>query len=272
MKFKNILIAIISTGFVLFFQYCEKETSWDLETQGNNQLVVEAIFTNELVKQEVRLSQSYDSLNGTSPKVNDAFVSVEVNGFDVVFLADTIEEGLYKSIIPFRVFRNLDYILNINWEDEIYTSESSLSTVAPLPNIFFRQFGNTDSLTFVNFASPYNPNQQAMYEVDVDWSAISGDSTSKAKTFFYTFSTIDESEILPPPREDFVFPRGSIVYIKKYGLNDDFAEYLRSLLLETVWNGNFLYSASASLPTNISNDGLGFFSACAVVKDTLIAE
>ena len=84
-------------------------------------------------------------------------------------------------------------------------------------------------------------------------------------------NSVDVNGFFRPPRDTIVFPVGSQVAIKKFGLNDDFATYLRSLAIETEWNGNFIYGASANLPTNISNDGLGFFSTCAVVMDTLVA-
>lgn len=259
-------------SFVLIIMACEETVDWDLDPEANGRLVVEAILTNEFQTQEIKLSQSFNDLNGETPKLSDAMVAVSANGVSVSFLADTIEMGLYKSESPFAVLGNLEYQLSVDWQGENYTASSNLSSVAPLPEINFRQVGQTDSLTFREFAPLYNPNQQAMYEMDIDWSHLSLEEPTKAKMFFYTFSTVDESELLRPTSETVSFPPGSIVIAKKFGLNDDFAEYLRSLVLETDWKGGFLYSASSNLPTNISNDGLGFFSTCAVLRDTLIAE
>ena len=81
----------------------------------------------------------------------------------------------------------------------------------------------------------------------------------------------DISERFPPPRQPVPFPKGSIVLIEKFGLNHDFADYLRALNIETNWNGTFFYSSGSNLPTNIEGGALGFFSTCATVKDTLIA-
>ena len=42
--------------------------------------------------------------------------------------------------------------------------------------------------------------------------------------------------------------------------------------METEWQGGVYDENSASLPTNISNGGLGFFGVSAVLSDTLLAE
>ena len=51
-----------------------------------------------------------------------------------------------------------------------------------------------------------------------------------------------------------------------------FAAYLRALLMETEWQGGAFDEASANLPTNITNGGLGYFAVCGVLADTLVAE
>ena len=70
-----------------------------------------------------------------------------------------------------------------------------------------------------------------MYEVDIDWSHISPDTLNRAKQIFYTFKTIDVNEIFKPEQEEVHFPKGSRIIVKKYGLNDAFANYLRELVI-----------------------------------------
>lgn len=251
---------------------CEEAIDWELAPTTNGQLSVEAILTDHFSQQSIRLSKSYDGLNGAVPAVTDALVAVTVNGVMIAFTPDLSVPGLYKSDLPFSVIKDLEYTLTILWKDQLYTAKSQLSSVAPMPAITFRQMGDTDSLTFGDFVPLYNANQQAMYEMNIDWSHLSNDPKTSAKMFFYTFNTLDVSELVRPVQDTVVFPRGSIIIAKKYGLNDDFAAYLRALAIETNWKGGAFYGASASLPTNISPNGLGFFSTCAILVDTLIAE
>lgn len=251
---------------------CEESTDWALDTSEINRLVVEAILTDEEKIQEIRLSQTFSTLSEVPEKVTDATITVAANNITYNFLADADIDGLYKSESPFRVFPNTFYNLEINWENNTYEAQSVLSEVAPIPEITFSNSVDSNLLIFGNTIPVYSPNQQAMYEMDVDWSHISNDSITKAKVLFYTFSSVHINEIVRPNKEPVRFPPGSIVIVKKFGLNDDFADFQRSKAIETEWHGAFFFSNSENLPTNISNNAIGFFSTCAVLTDTLIAE
>ena len=145
--------------------------------------------------------------------------------------------------------------------------------VQPLNQLTFNAYGNTDSLTLGEVAPLYSPYEQAMYEINIDWSHLSAVEPNRAKLFFYTFSTVDIPELFPPEKETVVFPKGSIVIEKKHSLNDDFAAFYRALALETDWHWQGFYDEnSASLPTNLNNGALGFFGVAAVLSDTLVAE
>ncbi len=251
---------------------CEEAVDWDFERGENGVLVVDAILTDELIQQQLRLSLSYDDLNGEAPPVPDAIVSVTANGVAYFFAPVQGDPGLYKSTLPFAVFDDLTYELEINWQDQRYTARSELSEVAPFPEISFLPFEGTDSLFFGTFAPIYNANQQAMYEMNVDWTHLNPDQEGRAKLLFFTFSTINTGGLVRPAGDTIGFPKGSIVTAKKFGLNDDFADYLRALALETSWRGSVFYGPAANLPTNLSGGALGFFSTCAVLTDTLIAQ
>ncbi|MBX2870458.1 MAG: DUF4249 family protein [Saprospiraceae bacterium] len=251
---------------------CEEAVEWDFQEGENGVLVVDAILTNEFVQQTLRLSLSYDALNGSAPPVTDAIVSVTANDVSYFFAPVADDPGRYESTLPFTVFDDLTYELEVNWEGQRFTASSQLSEVAPFPEINFLPFKDTDSLFFGTFAPIYNANQQAMYEMNVDWTHLSADSEGRAKLLFFTFSTINTGGLVRPAGDTISFPKGSIVTAKKYGLNQDFADYLRALALETSWRGSVFYGPAASLPTNVSGGALGFFSTCAVLTDTLIAQ
>lgn len=251
---------------------CEETTEWQLAPGTNGQLVVEAILTNENKLQEVRLTQTYDDLNGLAPSITDAVVSVEANGVSVDFLPVREKPGCYQSEIPFALIDDLEYTLKIDWQGQQYTARSELAPVAPLPPITFQHYGKADSLAFAEFAPIYNANQQAMYEMQVDWSHLSNDPSDQALLYFYTFSAVDIGSLVRPVRDTVFFPRGSVVIARKFGLSDDYADYLRALVAETEWRGGAFFGASASLPTNLSEGAVGFFSASAIAADTLIAE
>ncbi|MEZ4850008.1 MAG: DUF4249 family protein [Bacteroidia bacterium] len=256
----------------LVFVSCEDFVIRDIPAEAAPDLVVEAILTNELRFQEIKLSQVYQERNGEVPRVSGASVLVGTNGIAYEFSEVPDQSGIYRSKIPFAVIDNLIYHLQIEWEGKTYEATSKLSEVGPLPEITFRRLGRTDNYTFGDFVPILNANQQAMYEVYVNWSHLTNDSTSQALTYFYTFSSIHVNELIRPEKEQIIFPEGSIVIVRKYGLNDDFADFLFSMAIETEWDGKFYFALSENLPTNISNDAWGFFSTCAVVTDTLVVQ
>ncbi|MEL6254146.1 MAG: DUF4249 family protein [Bacteroidota bacterium] len=256
----------------LTFFACEEYREWELETLDENFLVVEAILTDENIQQEIKLSQTFADINREVPPVSDAELLVEVNGVQYSFSHDNNQPGRYLSDRPFEVVNNLIYTLEIFWKGERYAAQSELSNVSPIPEFGFEENGDTDSLVFSRFIHVFNPNQQAMYEMDIDWSHLSNEANTRAIQYFYTFNSVHIGQLVFPPREKVRFPRGSIVEVKKFGLNDDFAEFLRAMALETEWSGVVYYATADNVQGNISNGALGFFSTCAVLRDTLIAE
>lgn len=252
---------------------CEKSRDWELESLAEPTLVIEAILTNQDTVQEIRLTQSYVDLNGEAPPITNAVVSVEANDVTYAFATDPQRPGYYLSQVPFMVVSQLNYKLRVDWEGNAYTASSRLSEVTPIPAVSFAPFGNTDSLLQLSsIIPPYDNDQQSMYEITADWSHMNTAEPNRAKFFLYTFSEVHVSQFVPPAREKVSFPVGSKVTIVKYGLNHDFAAYLHARAIETDWNSNFFYGTAENPPTNISNGGLGFFSTCAILRETVIAE
>jgi hypothetical protein len=268
--FKKIEFLIILC--VMGVMGCERSTDLNLDLDTEIRLVVEAILTDEFQFQEINISNSYDELNQNNTGVNQADVTVEVN--DLVYEFDALGDGrgVYQSREQFAVVRDLEYKLKINWAGNEYQAISRLSDVAPMPVFNFLPYRGGDSLYLGNNIVPlFSATQQSMYRFDVDWSHIHP-GLNQARMFYYTFSSVHNSQFIRPEAEDVPFPKGSIVRVTKYGLSDDFAQFLRAQVIETDWNGPILYGNPENALTNISGDGLGFFATCAVLRDTLVAE
>ena len=137
---------------------------------------------------------------------------------------------------------------------------------------------NDTGLFFINSETAVlNPEEAAMYEISIDWShlpaygSLPKDSTS-AKQYFYSLTTLDVNQIFLPENERVFFPKGSILIHKKYSLTADHEKFIRSLLIETQWNGGNFDIEEGNIYTNLSDGALGFFGACSVISDTLIVE
>lgn len=253
------------------FTACEEEVDWHFQAENNGTLVVEAILTNQRKIQQVRLSSSFSDINSPPMPVDDATVWITDGADQVEFRKTVVVKGLYVSKLPFAAGKDREYTIHILWNGVEYEATAKLSFVAPLEDITFEETEDGDSLMIKQIGPVYHPLQQAMYEILIDELPINPFSTQDARLFYYTFSTIDASQLFLPSQEKFAFPKESLVIVHKYGLDSGFADFLRSLVMETQWQGGFFDEASASLNSNISNGALGYFSVCAVVSDTLIA-
>ena len=257
----------------LLLTACERSIDWDIQDTSESHLVVEAILTNELRTQVINLSTSFSELNGEANGVDDADVVVEANGVNYIFEADNNNIGQYSSQESFAIVGGLEYRLSIDWSGKTYNASSKLSSVAPLQDINFTPLFGSDSFYISKGVVPlFSATQQAMYQFDVDWSHIHAQGSNQARMYYYTFNTVHNSQFIRPESDQIEFPSGSIVYIIKFGLNDDFAKFLRAQVIETDWNGSILYGSPENAIGNISNGGLGFFTTCAVLSDTVIVE
>jgi len=129
-----------------------------------------------------------------------------------------------------------------------------------------------DDLFHIDYvASAFNTGLPAMWEVFLDWSKVQGfeqtDSLAcQKRMLFYTLPTLDVSEIFAPEVEKISFPLGTRITQKRYALSPNHAEFIRTLLSETNWQGGLFCSTPANVLTNLSNGAIGYFGVCAVTE------
>ncbi len=270
---KKIVMLILIT---ILFGSCEEKADKVFPVDVPDTIVVEAILTNENHHQEIKITRPVANQNQIPAPVTEAQVTLS-NGFQSTNCTESTDKpGVYFSDIAFSASLNQTYYLEIIYDEKSYNSETTIIPVLPLNPLTYAPVNNNDTLYKISWVAPdYNADTENMYEIEIDWSHLSGyqnaDST-KAKLFYYTFKTLDVIMLFPPDKEEVFFPKGSIIIERKYSLTDDYAEYLQALNAETVWQGSLFDEARGNLPSNISNGGLGFFAACSVVTDTIIVE
>ncbi len=277
--FKNIQVLLrrllLILLFLLLLVACEKEIDWNLQDNPENTIVVNARITNEFKIQQIQLSHPVRKMNDVPEPFSEALVNVSWGELPVSFSESDTIPGTYYSDQPFAAAVDTEYILTIEKGNLSFQAKTFMVPVLPfnLPVINFNQDNGLFSINWNN--SQYSPFEQAIYEADIAWSHLSSpdhpDSLTMARLTFYTLNTIDVSHVIfPQEKEEVFFPAGSIVNISKYSLNEEYGSYIRALLSEAQWQGSPFETARGNLPGNISNGGLGYFSACAVIRDTLV--
>lgn len=269
------------TGFLLIalivFSSCEKEIDWETTAVELNTVVVDGMITNEFHIQQIQLSHPVKGMNDIAEPFTSASVTISRGQQSVNFTESETEPGMYLSDQPFAAAAGSDYFLNILKDDLVFDAQTYMVPVSPFNPPVFRFHPSLDLYSIIWSNAQYSPFEQAMYEAIIDWSHVPGfedpDTLSSARLLYYTLNTIDVSFVIfPQDKENVYFPEGSIVVFSKYSLNDEYGAYLRALLSETQWQGSLFETARSNLTGNISNGGLGYFSACAVIRDTLMVE
>ncbi|MCD4790413.1 MAG: DUF4249 domain-containing protein [Bacteroidales bacterium] len=266
--------------FLLIFSLyaCERQTTWEIQSEQINTVVVDAIITDEFKHQKIRLTKPFTDPNKEAIPVSGAQVRVRYSDTVVYFTENPDNPGTYLSDVEFAGSINITYHLEIDYNSETYTADTRMIPVNTSNPLSYAPVGNSDNLYEITYVAPqYNAEEQAMYEVIIDWTHLvnttQNDTLTIAKLFYYTFNAIDVSYIiLPQDKEEIFFPRGSIITETKYSLTDEYAAYLRALLAETEWQGSLFEEARGNLPTNISNKGLGYFSACSVISTVMVVQ
>jgi hypothetical protein len=263
---------LLGIALVFGFCSCEQVIDWPYTALDEERLVVEAILTDEYRQQEIRLHGLLDTLNGESNGISGAFVELTGNGETHLFWEAPSGLGQYISTNPMAIQPGIEYTLSIDWNQQKYQAGATAVEGYPMREFSFGSLEGTDSVFIQGSGVDYDDNEQAMYEFLIDWQHLVPGDSSRAKQLGYVFRSINIGQLFGPEKARLVFPRGSKVYVTKYALSDDFAEYLRSMVVETQWKGGVFEETSGNLPTNLSNGALGYFAACTLQRDTLIAE
>jgi hypothetical protein len=255
----------------LLFESCEEQADWALQQGSNDYVVVDGIITNELKTQTISLSKPVKGFNDQPQPVTGATVLVSSNQVVYGFHEDTLHPGIYKSDKAFAGVKNKTYTLNITSGSKVFSAKAALAPPVDFNFLLYKKSlaDNLYRITWV--ANTYNPVRSAMYEIMLDWSSVPGyenlnPDSCRAKLYYYSLTTLDVSEVFAPTLEKMAFPAGTLITERRYSLTDEHAAYIRALLLETTWQGGFFNTATANIPTNISEGGLGFFGTCGVVE------
>lgn len=268
---------LVCAIFSLMLCSCEEQIDWNLDTEIPNTLVVDAIITDEHKHQFIRLTKPMSDPNNYIIPALGADVKI-MAGNQMFFLFESQEyPGYYITESPVTASISYNYTLVIQYEEKEYRAESYMIPVLPANTPSF-VLDNETGLYKINWnASQYDPQEQAMFEATISWDHLLpagiNDSAAYVKTVFYMLNTIDVSfNIFPQDKEELLFPAGSKAIVKKYSVTDEYGDFLRALLAETEWQGSLFEDAHGNLPGNISNGGLGYFSMCSVISDTLMVD
>lgn len=246
---------------------CEKEYQWELQKDGFEFLVVDALITNELKQQVIKLTITNQDLNLQSVPVTGADISVSDE--DNTYYFNEEEPGIYISL-PFQAAINNRYRLHIIHNGKEYTANSDVEPVTPLEDLNYA-LDDDKNMYYYLHADQGRP---SMTEIFYNWTSVPAYCGSVGSCFsqetFYVLDNVDVNAVFGPEKQKIYFPAGTEVIRRKYGITEEHQRFLRSLLIETEWRGGVFDVLQGNVPSNISNGALGYFAASTVVADTTV--
>jgi hypothetical protein len=257
---------ILALGTLSFLFACERQADWEYQ-EAPEILVVDALLTNELKIQEIKLSFLKDSMSQKSKLVSGASVKVFEN--DEAFTFFEISPGYYKYLPKRFALINKNYRLRIEYQGKVYFARCKAVPVEAINENEYAIEENESGWFEINqIADSYSFNTPSMHELYLDWSSTGlRDEKGKnsAKLIYYALPSLDIHQLFAPDKEKISFPEGTKITHKKYSLTEEHAQFIRSLLTETEWKGGLFDPPSANIPTNLSEGAIGYFGSCSVV-------
>lgn len=261
----------IFTYIIIFLSFtaCEKKTTWDLQSERSNLIVVDGMITNEKKEHTIKLTFPVQNLNDVPQPVTGAGVIIsDFNSVDTL-VETPANSGIYVTDSNFIATPGTQYSLLISFNNNVYTAKAILLNGINFNALEYDKNSENDLYHITYISSPYNAENYALWEVLLDWSNVQGyqqmnPDSCKARVLFYTLPTIDVSQVYSPQIEKISFPAGTLITEKRYSITAEHAQYIRAMLSETNWSGGLFDSAHSNVPTNMSEGAIGFFSACGV--------
>ena len=259
----------------LSFFSCEKKVDWPLQDQKNDMIVVDGMITDEQKQHQVKLSLPVSQLNESPQPVSGATVTISDHDSNYVLTEQPVNSGIYKTDSFAFGKPGQNYTLKILYNGKEYGAQSYMLSGETFTPLIYTKVSRDSVYHITWVANPYNPENFAMWEILLDWSTVPGYTNidpekCKARLLYYTLPTLDVSQVLTNELQKIYFPAGTHITERRYTINAEYAAFIRALLSETNWQGGLFDSSHANLPTNVSDNAMGFFSACAVVSYSTI--
>ncbi|PIV48491.1 MAG: DUF4249 domain-containing protein [Flavobacteriaceae bacterium CG02_land_8_20_14_3_00_34_13] len=258
------LVKIITIFLAISLSSCEEVIDLDLN-EANTKLVIDASINLEEDGSTfafIKLTTTAPFFNTNIPFVADATVSItDENGIQYPFTHS--ENGIYLgNLIPQD---SIDYTLNINYKNELYTATTHLETAVPIEFIEQRNdggFTGKDIELKAYFTDPAGVPNFYFFE----GLSSKGDSFDALKDTFFDGNLIFGYYLV----ED-IAP-GDTVHFNLYGINETNYNFLFTLLLQTESPGGPFETQPASVRGNITNQTnpenfpLGYFRISEVYR------
>jgi len=262
---------------------CVQEIHYDINESDERRLVVEGGLTTENTIHRIRLS--------LSGGVSGSHTLLPASGAEVIVTNGQHEFRFHESgDMPGDYYSDsvaatvgVTYTLNINYNEKLYEAEASAVKAKAFHPISYYPVqedgpvfgGQSKGFYSINLPGNFGGGDAfiytLIYDIGEDWkdnfpypippAFIDRNYYGPRDTTYLTHPGMETAALFEYGQTTFVgLPLGTKLYEKRYYLSDGYYNFLRSVLMETEWRGvNIMQAIPANVPTNITNEGLGYF-------------
>jgi len=263
MKAVHIIIILFCCAAILS---CTKEVKFSyLNIKYKDRLVVDGNITTEKKEQRILLYRSSDISNTDSLMMESGAIVSITDGDTVINLTEK-QKGVYVANSSYSAKVNKTYTLKVKLKNsDEYTASDYLYPSMVIDTMY--SILNNGAYDICIKAHNQNRNQGAavimnFYANDSLLTASLGDKVLYAKGGFYEKVFSIPAYLLKKDTSQVQVQMNSISY--------QMYQYLDDVKNETIWSTEIFRTTSANARTNISNGGLGFFSASDVLKKQIV--
>jgi len=266
MKYSAFIIILI-----LFLSSCTEKIDIDVGTTYQR-FIVDGTITTDTMKHGVKLIKSIDYYaNEQPPTISNAVVTIDDGISKIILEENNQNPGYYETDENYFGVVGRTYLLEIELPEKIngqssYSATSELKPVAPIDSIKVEYIEEWEVWELQIYA--WDPPAEDFYSFEVYKNGIEITDTVTKRgisddRFFngnFTFG-VPVYYFYSGYEPEYVYP-GDTITLKMGGITKDYYNFLIELMDQTFEYRNPLFSGPpANIRTNISNGGLGFFTA-----------
>jgi len=277
MRTKNVVFASLCT---LFLVACTEEIDFDLNDDGFDRLVVEGFFTDQAKAHQIKLSRTTSYFDEEEvPVVSGAQVRISNTLGEWTLTEDPPGSGLYYTPSDAAGTVGYDHTLSIEIDGESYKATDHMNPTAVVDSAAVEWVpveGEEDFNGYwaVNMWTTERAGTEDFYR----WRTLINGVTDGDTIAFSSYTNdigfdgaVLEGFTVEGFSED-AMQIGDTISVEQHGISEAYYLMLQGTFEQTEVQGGLFDPPPANIPTNVSNGGLGFFSASAVSEFTLVIE
>lgn len=275
-------ISILTLIIIALFSSCKKDLDLDLNTEENQRLVVDALFSTYAQEHVVKLNMTANYYSADSPeKISGANVSI-FDGTNTTFFNET-SPGIYKTAANATASFGKEHTLTIDYNGKTYTAKDYCDTVPALDTVIAELFTGTGGFGGPGNGPPGEAPSGPQYEIKFSTQELLGFGDSYAWKIYVNGVLRNDSISEQISNNDEYLPDGTYfhevqltimsdlnpgdtIVVAQHAISEETYDAYIAILFQTQFKGGIFDAPPANVPTNLSEGAVGLFSVTGEVR------